>query len=299
MIFFILVIVLTGLLTAFVAGNNLSAAVGTLIGARITSKLVGQIIGILGFSSGLLLEGTFLNKAATSIMERTPPIVAYVLFISLILFVVATFLRSPLSLTMALVGTAVGVSFRIGYSVSGGYILLLVSAWVAAPILSILISMYASRKMSDHNFRNPWRAAYLSKIALIVISFFTAFTLGANTLGLIGAVAGITPLILLIMVIGIIFGTMTLGAGVIKRVGEEMYSMRYSNAMISLLVSSAAVEAATFVGVPLSNTQTLTSSVLGTGLSYKYKAIYLKPFLIVVITWIFSPLIGFALGYLF
>ena len=101
------------------------------------------------------------------------------------------------------------------------------------------------------------------------------------------------------MVIGIIFGTMTLGAGVIKRVGEEMYSMRYSNAMISLLVSSAAVEAATFVGVPLSNTQTLTSSVLGTGLSYKYKAIYLKPFLIVVITWILSPIIGFALGYLF
>jgi PiT family inorganic phosphate transporter len=299
MIYFIIIALLTGLLTAFVAGNNLSAAVGTLVGARITSKLVGQIIGMLGFSLGLLLEGSFLSKAAASIMERTSPIIAYVLFISLILFVVATLLRSPLSLTMALVGTAIGVSFRIGYSVSSTYILLLVSAWVLAPVLSIVISMYSSRKMSDHNFKNPWRVAYLSKILLIVISFFTAFTLGANTLGLIGAVAGITPLILLIMVIGIIIGTMTLGAGVIKRVVEEMYSMRYSNALISLLVSSAAVEAATFVSVPLSNTQTLTSSVLGTGLSYKYKALYLRPFLIVVITWILSPLIGFALGYLF
>ncbi|EQB74205.1 MAG: sodium-dependent phosphate transporter [Ferroplasma sp. Type II] len=64
------------------------------------------------------------------------------------------------------------------------------------------------------------------------------------------------------------------------------------------LVSSLLVEIATFFAVPLSNTQTLTSSVFGVGISYKYKAIYMRPFLIIILTWVLSPTIGFILGYL-
>ena len=43
--------------------------------------------------------------------------------------------------------------------------------------------------------------------------------------------------------------------------------MRYSNALVSLIVSSLLVEIATFFAVPLSSTQTLTSSVFGVGIS--------------------------------
>ncbi len=75
--------------------------------------------------------------------------------------------------------------------------------------------------------------------------------------------------------------------------------MRYTNAFISLIVSAALVETATLFGIPpLSNTQTLTSSVLGTALSYRYKAVYVRPFLIVIATWVLSPVTGMALGYL-
>ena len=86
--------------------------------------------------------------------------------------------------------------------------------------------------------------------------------------------------------------------GVLKRVGEDMYSMRYFNALTSLAVSSIMVEAATLFSLPLSSTQALTSSVFGAGLSYRYKALFLKPYLIVVLTWVISPVTGLIVGYL-
>ena len=60
MIYFITILVLSGLLSGFVSGNNLSAAVGNIIGSRIVSRDMGLIVGILGFSLGLLIEGHLL-----------------------------------------------------------------------------------------------------------------------------------------------------------------------------------------------------------------------------------------------
>jgi Phosphate/sulphate permeases len=109
-------------------------------------------------------------------------------------------------------------------------------------------------------------------------------------------VADIHGYYVLLLLLGIAFGSFFLSSGVIKRVGQEMYMMRYTNAFVSLVVSSVLVEAATIIGLPLSNTQTLTSSVFGTGLSYKSRAMASKPFLITVATWVVSPLLGILFG---
>ena len=60
-----------------------------------------------------------------------------------------------------------------------------------------------------------------------------------------------------------------LSAGEIRRVGQELFLMRYPNATATLVVSTVLVEAATILNVPLSNTQALASAVFGTGISYE------------------------------
>lgn len=298
MLFEITTVLLAGLLTAFVAGNNLSAAVGTIIGSRTISRTWGIFIGISGFVLGLLLEGQRMQSAVDALLPQSQVYVTYALFISLLIFLAAAITRSPLSLTMALAGASVGISIKVGYSYDIGFMRLVIIAWVLAPALSIAFSYILNHLVSVYKFKNVWRTAAILKISLIVASFLTAFTLGANTLGFIADVAGYNVIVLSVMCAGIVLGSLFLSRGVIKRVGEEMYLMRYSNAFISLIVSSLLVEFATLVGIPLSNTQTLTSSVFGTGLSYKYKLLYLKPFLIVLLTWIISPLFGFLMGLL-
>jgi PiT family inorganic phosphate transporter len=297
MIYFITILVLSGMLSGFVSGNNLSAAVGNIIGSRIVSREMGLIIGIAGFSLGLLIEGHLLKDSIGKIMPQTPIFIIFALAVSLFIFIFATWARIPLSLTMALVGTGLGISLRYGYHFNTGYIYLVIAAWVFAPLISIILSIVLNRIMLKKSSINPWAVPKVLKPLLVIVSFLTAFTLGANTLGLIAALTGDNLSDLAIMTFGIIFGSIFLSKGVIKRVSQEMYSMRYVSAFVSLLVSSLLVETATFFSVPLSNTQTLTSSILGSGISYKIKAIFLKPFMIVVVMWIISPLVGLLLGY--
>lgn len=289
-------IALAGILTAFVAGNNLSAAVGTIIGSRITSRAIGIAIGILGFTLGLMLEGSALHTASANLLPHSYTLVSYAFLVSFALFILAYFLRSPLSLTMVLVGVAIGLSIHHGYTVNGNFVILMVITWILAPLGSVLFAFLLNRELQKRQSKNFWSEISYLKVILIAVSFLTAFTLGANTLGLIANMAGFDIWVIASMITGIVTGSLFLSKGIIKRVGEEMYLMRYSNALTSLLVSSVFVEIATLFSIPLSNTQTLTSSVLGTGMSYRTKAIYMRPFMIVLATWIIAPIAGLFLG---
>lgn len=298
MLYGYLIIVLAVILTALVSGNNLSAAVGTLIGSRIVSRIGGIIIGILGFTSGLLIQGESLADTATKLIPRSSQIIVFALLIALIIFALATYFRVPLSLIMALVGVSIGLSYRFGYPEHTYLIRLIILTWIIAPLASIALGFALNRKLTGLQPKNVWNFALSLKLALVAVSFLTAFTLGANTLGFIEQISGLGGFGVIYMIIGIVLGSVFLSKGVIRRVGQEMYLMRYTNAFVALIVSSALVEGATLIGLPLSNTQTLTSSVFGTGLSYRNKLMEIRPFLITVATWILSPLLGIICGLL-
>ena len=298
MLYGYLIIVLSVVLTALVSGNNLSAAVGTLIGSRIVSRIGGIIIGILGFTSGLLIQGESLADTATKLIPRSSQIIVFALLIALIIFALATYFRVPLSLIMALVGVSIGLSYRFGYPEHTYLIRLIILTWIIAPLASIALGFALNRKLTGLQPKNVWNFALSLKLALVAVSFLTAFTLGANTLGFIEQISGLGGFGVIYMIIGIVLGSVFLSKGVIRRVGQEMYLMRYTNAFVALIVSSALVEGATLIGLPLSNTQTLTSSVFGTGLSYRNKLMEIRPFLITVATWILSPLLGIICGLL-
>lgn len=298
MFYSILVVVLSVLLTALVAGNNMSAAVGTLIGSRIVSRSGGILIGMLGFTAGLLIQGESLHATAQTLVPRSDPLISFALLVALAIFALATYLRVPLSLIMALVGTSIGMSLRLVYGLNNSLVILIILTWVLAPVLSVSAAFVMNRAFIKLKPRNVWNFALSIKIALVFVSFLTAFTLGANTLGFIEQVSGLRGFNSLYLVAGIVAGSVFLSRGVIKRVGQEMYLMRYTNAFVSLVVSSALVEGATIFGIPLSNTQTLTSSVFGTGLSYRNRLIQTRPFLLTVATWVISPLLGIGLGLL-
>ncbi len=80
--------------------------------------------------------------------------------------------------------------------------------------------------------------------------------------------------------------------------GAELYSLRYTPALVTLLSTTLLVEAATLLGVPLSNTQALSSGVFGAALGYRFKYLDIKPFIIIVAGWIITPLLSLGLGYI-
>ncbi len=290
--------ILLFIIVSLVAGNNLSATSGAIIGSRTVSRFGGALIGFAGYSLGYLIEGARMTEAARNLLPPDPYYVTALFFITAVIFVVAELLRSPLSLTMALVGASIGISLKHGFSLNYPFIYLLVATWILAPLLGIGISYVANRQISRKNWNYQWRTARVFKVLMIFVSVFTGFTLGANTMGLIGGFYGTGAVGTAIMIGGIGFGSFFLGRGTLRRVGQDMFSLKYSNALVSSTVSASLVQAATVLGVPLSNTQTLTSSVFGCGLSYKTRAIFVRPFLVVVLIWMVSPISGMLMGYL-
>lgn len=298
MILQIIILIILGTLTAFVAGNNISVSVGAIVGSRVVSRYFGLLLCIAGLVAGLVTEGGFLSDSLSRVMPQTNVFILTVLVISTLMFMIASIVRVPLSLIMAIMGTALGVALRNGYNFDSSYVTLVILAWIVAPPLSIVGSYLLNKKLGDTGTVNVWRSARLYKVMLIVLSVVTSFSLGANTFGLLSSINRNSPFTVPVMVVAIILGALFLSRGVMKRVGQDVYSMRYRSALVSLLVSSVLVEVATFLSLPLSGTQTMTSSVFGTGLAYKTKVMESRSFIVIVFMWVLSPLLGMSLGFI-
>jgi inorganic phosphate transporter, PiT family len=299
MLFSVFLVALTFVAVMLVAGNNLSACAGPVIGSRIVSKRFGTLIGAVGFSAGLLIQGSVMTRSVTMLMPiATDLLRSEALIVAILVFIIADVIRVPMSLNMSLVGLLAGLSVSGTGSVSEGFAFEVAFTWFAAPLIAFAVAFYIIRLFNRGWPRNFWRRLKTYKVLLIVLSFSSAYVLGANTLGLVVATGGFGLETVLAAVAAVFIGAFLLGSGVTRRVSQEFYLMRYANATATMVASTVLVEAATIFNIPLSNTQTTAAALFGTGVSYKTKFVSLKPFLTIVASWIIAPLFSFAIGLL-
>lgn len=287
------------LLVAIVSGNNLSIAVGSLVGSNVTKKDAALIIGILGFVSGFLIGTNHMRETTTLLFPYPPLTILLILLGSILIFVVAQVSRVPISLTMAIVGIAIGIFIRSGNYSRIDIVSRIASMWIIAPLLAVLFSYIMIKLVVRWKNRRIWKTASTMKIILLILAFFSSFTLGENTIGFIAAMFPPGIIVYSIVIAGIVFGSLFLSSGVLRRISYEIYSLSYSSAMVSLISSSVLVEMATLLGLPLSNTQTLTSGILGSGLGKKMRALSLKPVVRILLLWFISPIMGIIIGLIF
>lgn len=290
-------LVLTFVAVMLVSGNNLSACVGPAVGSRIISRRFGMLLGAAGFSLGLAVQGAGMSKTLTAILPNVSlQFRAEALLVAIIIFVVADLVRVPLSFSMSLVGLFAGFSIGARILANGVYIGTVVTMWVVSPIIAIVFAFYLIRLLDKKPPKNLWQRLKIYKVLLIVLAFSTSYVLGANTIGLIVATGGFDAIAVILSAIAIFIGAFYLSAGEIRRVSQELFLMRYPSATVTLVTSTVLVEVATFLNIPLSNTQALSAAVFGTGISYKSKFVTIRPFLTIVLTWVLAPLLSFAVG---
>ena len=290
----LLLLVVATLLVLLVSGNNAQASIGNLVGARVVRTRTALLIEVAGVSLGLLFQGTSMATAAGHLAKGlSSQTVLIVLTITLALFVVAHFARLPLSLTHILPALLAGVALAFT-----SYFFFMVLAWMAAPAAALVATPVIARLASRSGNNDFWTKIEVYKTLLILVSFCFAFTLGANTLGLIVAVEGFGGFAVPLAIVGAVVGTFFLSAGEIRRVSTDMFDLGYSNAMSSMLTSAILVEASTLAGIPMANTMVQNTAVFGAGLSYKTRFFSAKPFFLVALSWIAFPAAGIAAGIL-
>ncbi len=286
-------------LIALVAGNNLSACSGAIISGRVVGRRIGIAIAALGYIIGLFAQGYMLKSGFSLLAPLGPGLpVLIALGTSIIIFAAAHLMRVPQSLSITLTMAILGSDIAYGEHFNAGYMAFVIEFWIAAATISLLAAFVSMEVMPNMLFRKRiWSSLAGIRAALVAASFFAAFTLGANTIGLVAATMGNVLYADALAVAAIIIGCFALGAGELKRVGQEIIPLRYANALVSQASSIILVEIATLFGIPLSNTQTFTAGVYGVGLSYRNRLMRVKPAATILSTWILTAAASFLLGY--
>jgi len=295
----VVLVVLVFLAVMLVAGNNLSACIGPAVGSRIVTKRFGVFLGAIGFSAGLLIQGSaMINSVTTLLPDATSILRAEAMLVSVVVFIFAYKFRAPMSLSMSLVGLLAGLSIAGKSLTNGLFVSEVVLTWVLVPFISFALAFYLIRFLNRGWPANFWRRLQEYKILLIVLSLSSAYVTGANTLGLIVAVGGFNFYTLIAAIAAIFVGSFFLSEGATRRVTQEFFLMRYANATATLMTSTFLLEVATLFNIPLSITQATSTAVFGIGVSYRTKFVTVKPFLKVVAAWIIVPLLSLAIGVL-
>jgi len=292
-------LVLAGLLGAVVSGNNISACCGTIIGSGMVKRRSGILIAVAGYLLGLLIEGPKLFKVRQAFLPtETSSEIFSILLATLLIFIGGELTRVPLSLSKALTGTILGVSFAIGALQQTSYLVLILIFWVSAPIVATALGLFFVRLDDRYSPRNLWVKLSLLKAGLVVMAFLSAYVTGSNALGLIAGVPSNQPLIATVFVgLGSVLGASVLGRGALRRLTEGIYSLRYPNAFYSQLLGAGTVELANQLGVPVSTTETVSSGIIGSGLASKMRVMNSRDVFLIVASWVISPALGFLLGY--
>ena len=292
-------LVLAGFLGAVVSGNNLSACCGTIIGSGMVNRRSGIIIAVAGYLLGLSIEGPKLFKVREAFLPtETSTEIFLILLATLLIFVGGELTKVPLSLSKALTGTILGVSFAIGALQETNYLVLILIFWVSAPIVATALGVIFVALDDRYSPRNLWVKLSLLKAGLVVMAFLSAYVTGSNALGLIAGVPSNQPQTATVVVgIGSVLGAFVLGRGALRRLTEGIYSLRYPNAFYSQLLGAGTVEFANQLGVPLSTTETVSSGIIGSGLASKMRVMNSRNVFLIIASWVISPALGFALGY--
>jgi len=285
---------------------------GWSLGANDAANLFGPIVGsrAMRFWTAAVLASAFVLLGAVTIGGRgfatyggigTQTLIGAFLIMMASGGTVAlmTFLGLPVSSTQAVVGAIVGASLLTG-GVSFGPLVKIGLSWILTPLGGMLAAYIPYKLLTLFPDALPSRLITRStviRIALIVVTCYSAFALGANNLANVTGVyvnAGlITP------AVGAWFGAVTIGLGiltfsrrVIETVGSSIVSLDAITALVVILAEAITLNVYAVLGVPISASQAVVGALLGIGLVKGMKTIDGRVLARVLFGWVGTPTIA-------
>lgn len=196
-----------------------------------------------------------------------------------------------------------------------GFVLCVAIALVVGIIGKIAISRLKIDPEADKemHFNNVER---IFGILMIFTACCMAFAHGsndvANAIGPLAAVVGIIQSggqildkvaldwwILPLGAVGIVIGLATLGAKVIRTIGENITHLTPSRGFAAEIAAASTVVIASGIGLPISTTQTLVGAVLGVGMARGIAALNLGVIRNIFISWVVTLPVGAGLAIVF
>jgi len=297
---------LSAVLCAVLGGNNFSTCLGASLGAGIIKLSDAMLIASVGVLVGTLLEGYKLSNVLGGriIPTLSTAGLVVVLLTGLSVMAIVTLLRLPLSLSQVLVGAGWGLALANGAPFDKTYFIAVVLSWVLSPVLGFCASaiiegvvLKLGRRAKDVLALNRTYANLT-----LIAGFYAAYTLGANTLGLVvglfASSVGDRLILSIALSAATIVGILLLSKGTARSVADNLVGLNPSTALSAQFGGAMSVHAFTQLGLPVSISQAVIGGMNGAA-STKRMAITNKRIIQQVIAgWTLGPLAGAIVSFL-
>lgn len=292
-------------------------AIATVVGTRALSPLqavvMAAVLNLMGALAGTRVAMTIGKGIVDSSVIDLTTVAAAMLGI-IIWSSVAAHWGIPTSETHALVAGLAGA----GYATAGAGVLV-ASGWkkvllgllfssvlgITAAMLIMVAIYWICRRRTPGRTRGTFRVLQIFSSAAMAFShgsndgqkFMGAFTL-ALVLGGILPTFEIPIWVILLCASVMGLGTMTGGWRIIKTMGMRLSNLETHQGFAAELAAAGTIQFATAVGIPLSTTHTITSAIVGVGVSRGIKAVRWGVALQLVIAWIVTFPVCALISYL-
>ncbi len=332
--FTVLVFLSSGLFLGWSLGANDAANVfGTAVGTQMIKFRTAAIIGSVFVILGAVISGAGASHTLGKLGVINAMPGAFVVAFSAALTVYwMTRLKLPVSTSQAIVGAIIGWNFFAGKPTDVNSLTKIVSTWVICPVLSAIFAVglyflirFLLKKCSFHMIRMDT----YTRVALIVVGAFGAYSLGANNISnVMGVFISVSPfpdvtildslhlsgvqMLFLLGGLAISVGIITYSKKVMMTVGNSIFKLSPVTAFIVVLSSSLVLflfASQALKGwlvshglpslplVPVSSSQAVVGAVLGIGFAKSGRNIQFRTIGRIGFGWISTPIASGVLSF--
>ncbi len=312
------------------AANIFGTAVGTKMIRFKTAALICSIFIIIGaVVSGAGASHT-LDKLGTINKISGAFIVALAAAVTVLWMTKAGL---PVSTSQAVVGAIIGWNFFAHNPFGTGSLEKIVGAWIFSPVLSAVfafIFFHIIKKILDNSKIHLIRLDSYTRIGLIVVGAFGAYSLGANNIGnVMGVFINSSPFkditisglfhfssiqqLFLLGGIAIAVGVFTYSKKVMMTIGSGIYKLSPITAFVAVLSSSIVLflfasqslkmfleshGLPSFPLVPVSSSQSIVGAVIGISMAKNPQNTNFKILGKISIGWLATPVVSAVISYI-
>jgi len=292
--------------------NDSANAIATVVSTRVLSPLKAVLL-----AASMNIAGAFFSTAVAKTIGKgivdpsavTEPVVASALLAGFVWNGAMTLAGMPVSASHALIGGLIGGAIAFGgYGILNmGGLMKIFTALLTSPIFGIVFG-YLLMKLIIRVFCNVSPGVlnkHFGRLQLIS-SGFMAFSHGSNdaqkVMGVItlALVSGgylhsveVPFWVILVCALAMGMGTAMGGWRVIKTLGHQMMKLQPVHGFAAETAATAIILSASHMGLPVSTTHVITTSIMGVGATKRISAVRWGIAKKIVMAWVFTlPMCG-------
>lgn len=273
------------------AANAIATVVSTKVLSARTAVLMGALFNLIGAMLGVEVAAT-IGKGLVDAASITIQTILCTVIAAIIWNLLTWWKGLPTSSSHAIVGSLLGATY---FSATGGWDSIMGGAvlhkvlipMIVSPMLGLTIGFLLMLALSWTFFKQPLGRtnAIFAKLQ-IVSAGFMALNHGQNdaqkSMGIIALALMLTypaesfsvPLwVKISCALAMALGTMSGGWRIIRTMGTKMIKLQPINGFAAETAASVIISGASHMGIPVSTTQVITTSIMGVGAAKRFSAV--------------------------